>query len=257
MPLLLVAAINYNDFQLPDLSAVVANNIVGVNEFKVISYNIGGGGSVDELKLLVKYYQPDVLLLQEARKLGLKRNFGKQYQSACDSGLCILSKFPFKRIQGLSRGLFGGWGNFAVFYQIYSPYGEISLANVHLETPRSVLMSVIHRAPDQKQAQKTESSRQLQVDLLSAWVEGKPFSLVIGDFNMPADENLFQANFGHLNNAVGIKGLGFYHTKLTSWYGARIDHILYSDNFHLAEVEVIELLKGDHRPLMAKFQIVK
>jgi endonuclease/exonuclease/phosphatase family metal-dependent hydrolase len=251
-PLLVLCSFNYLDFQLPKPWHYFTASNLAVNELKVVSYNIGGGGSQEELKLLVKYIKPDILLLQEARRIKLTKLFPDDYVSECLSGLCILSKYPFTRTRTLDRKLFGGWGNFAAFYNIITPNGPLSLANIHLETPRSVLMGVIHRYFDQKLAEKIEDNRQFEVDLIKVWAENNPQNTVIvGDFNMPADENLFRQSFSNLHNAVEVKGVGFNDTKRTSWYGVRIDHILYTPDMHIADVEVVKLLKGDHQPLMA------
>ncbi|AAZ28433.1 endonuclease/exonuclease/phosphatase family protein [Colwellia psychrerythraea] len=253
-PLLVALAFNYLDFQLPNLATLFANNNDKASQIKVITFNIGGG-SKDELQLLVKYMKPDILLLQEALKVNLEVLFDQRYYSECISGLCILSKFPFQQTNRLNRKMFGGWGTFATFYNVITPYGELSLANIHLETPRSVLMGAIYRHPDQQLAESTESNRELEVNLLNLWATNRPYTIIAGDFNMPADENLYQQNFSLLNNVIEVKGFAFNRTKYTSWHGARIDHILYSDDISLSSVEVVERVKGDHRPVMATLVI--
>ena len=256
-PLLILFSLNYLDFQLPNLwHYFTADNVTG-DELKVVSFNIGGGGSEEELKLLVKYIKPDILLLQEASGINLTEFFSDDYVSECISGLCILSKYPFHRTRTLDRKLFGGWGQFAAFYRIITPNGQLSLANIHLETPRSVLMGVVYRHFDQVLAEKIEDNRQFEVDLINLWANKQQNVVVVGDFNMPSDENLFRQSFSNLHNAVDIKGFGYNDTKYTSWFGVRIDHILYSSDMHLVDIEVVELLKGDHQPLMAVLRMGK
>lgn len=257
-PLLLLCSFNYLDFQLPKLWHYLAPDNVTVDELKVVSFNIGGGGSKEELKLLVKYIKPDILLLQEARRINLTKLFSDDYVSECLSGLCILSKYPFTRTRTLDRKLFGGWGLFAAFYRIITPNGQLSLANIHLETPRSVLMGVIHRDFDQMFAEKIEDNRQFEVDLINVWAtNNRQNTVIVGDFNMPGDENLFRQSFSDLHNVVEVKGIGYNDTKYTSWFGVRIDHILYSPDMYLVDVEVVKLLKGDHQPLMAILRMSK
>jgi len=259
-PVLLLLSLSYLDFQLPKPwhyvgidSFITKNNVI--DDLKVVSFNIGGGGSQEELKLLVKYTNPDILLLQEASRIDLDTLFPQGYYSECLSGLCILSKYPFTRTHSASRKVFGGWGNFAAFYQIHTNKGELSLANIHLETPRSVLMGLIYRYFDQVLAEQIESNRQYEVDLVSLWATNRPYTIIAGDFNMPGDENLFRQSFGDLHDSVDVKGFGFNYTKHTAWFGVRIDHILYSPDMQLVDVEVIELVKGDHRPVMATLVI--
>ncbi len=100
-------------------------------------------------------------------------------------------------------------------------------------------------------AEKVEKSREFESNLLNLWASNRKNTLMVGDFNMLSDENLYRDNFSFLSNAVETKGFAFNRTKYTSMYGARIDHILYSNEFAISAVEVINLAEGDHRPLMA------
>lgn len=251
--LLVLLSLNYLDFQLPKLKPFFLNELNNKSEITVLSANIGGGGSKSELSYIAKSIQPDILLLQEARKVDLSKWFTGYPFKECLSGLCIVSKYPFEQIKKLNRNMFSGWGLFAVFYQVTTKYGIISLANVHFETPRSVLMGVIHRSFDFDLARTVESNRQFEAELVSLWSKNKTHTLVAGDFNMPADENIYNDSFSDLNNAVDVKGIGFNATKHTSWHGTRIDHILYSNDFKLLNVGVVDSMQGDHSPVFAKF----
>jgi endonuclease/exonuclease/phosphatase family metal-dependent hydrolase len=260
---LVLLSFNYLDFQLPSLgsyfststSTSTSTSISTTHEISVLSANIGGGGSKKELDNIGFDLEPDIILLQEARRLKLSTLFNDYNFKECISGLCIFSKYPFEQVKVLSRKLFQGWGIFAVFYQIETPFGVVSLANVHFETPRSVLMGLIYRTFDFTLANTIEDNRQFEAELVGLWSKNKGHTLIAGDFNMPEDENTYQANFTHLNNAIGNKGFGFNLTKHTVWHGVRIDHILYSDDFTLKAVDVIESINGDHRPVIATFSV--
>jgi len=251
--LLILLSLNYLDFQLPNMGSYFSSYTN--DEISVLSANIGGGGSDKELDYLGFSLKPDIILLQEARRVGLAKLFTDYDFKECISGLCIFSKYPFEQVKVLNRKLFQGWGVFAVFYEIKTQFGVFSLANVHFETPRSVLMGLIYRTFDFQLANKIESNRQFESDLISLWSKNKSHTLIVGDFNMPQDENIYQRNFTHLNNAIGMKSIGFNATKHTSWYGVRIDHILYSDDFKLKAVDVIKSINGDHRPVIATFNV--
>jgi len=245
--ILILLSFNYLDFQLPQFWH---GNAVGKG-IKIISANIGGGGSKEVIQLLVASEQPDILLLQEALKIDLTKLLGSDYISECISGLCIASKYSFENLHSLDRGIFGGWGQFARFYKLDIAGEEVLLANIHLETPRSALMGAIHGYFDLNLAAEIESNRELEANLLSLWLHNKPKVIIAGDFNMPEDDNLFQSNFSEQNNTIGKKGIGFNYTKYTSWHGIRIDHILFSNDFQVKDVQTIDFLKGDHRPVMA------
>ncbi|MDX2367587.1 MAG: endonuclease/exonuclease/phosphatase family protein [Colwellia sp.] len=249
--LFIVLSLNYLDFQLPTLGSFFSSNTN--NDISILTANIGEGGSDKAFDYTGFTQTTDIILLQEARKINVTTIFKGYEFKECLSGLCIISKFPFKRVKTFDRKLFQGWGIFAVFYQVETPFGSISLANVHFETPRSVLMGLIYRTFDLQEATEIESNRQFEAELMSLWSKNKQHTLIVGDFNMPENENIYQNNFSHLHNAISVKGVGFNPTKITSWYGARIDHILYSEDFTVKDVEVIDSLKGDHRPVFATF----
>ncbi|SEL71066.1 Uncharacterized conserved protein YafD, endonuclease/exonuclease/phosphatase (EEP) superfamily [Colwellia chukchiensis] len=254
-PLLILLSLNYLDLQLPSMGSYFSASTGP--EISLLSANIGGGGSIKSLENIGFGKKPDIVLLQEARRVSLAKVFSHYPYKECVSGLCIFSQFPFQKTQVLNRRLFGGWGDFAVFYQVHTPLGTVSLANVHFETPRSILMGLIYRYFDFQLAKSVESNRQFESDLVSLWSQSTSNTFIVGDFNMPQDENIYQRNFSHLNNAIDTKGIGFNATKHTSWYGVRIDHILYSDDFKITAVEVIDSSSGDHRPVMATFRLAK
>lgn len=252
-PILILLSLNFLDFQLPSMTSYLSSS--SKNEISVLTANIGSGGSVDDVDFIGARRDLDIILLQEARRIALTELFTDYKFKECVAGLCILSKHPFERIKVLNRKLFQGWGVFAIFYQINTPFGEVSLANIHFETPRSVLMGLMYRVFDVGLAKTIESNRQFQADLVGLWSKNKPQTLVVGDFNMPEDENIYQRNFSHLHNALGTKGFGFNATKKTAWHSVRIDHVLYSDDFKLKSVGVIEAINGDHQPVVATFSV--
>ena len=256
VPFLLVLSLNYLDFQLPQFWSSLWLNDNKRTELKVLTANVGSGGLNAELKIHIEHAAPDILLLQEASKINISKLFDIDYFTECHSGLCIASKYPFEQENSLNRKLVGGWGTFAIFYRINTPNGDVLLANIHFETPRSVLMGAIYGYPDFDYAKEVDSNRQFEASLVGLWASNKTQTLIVGDFNMPADENIYRQNFSGLNNAIDVKGLGVNYTKFTSWHGVRIDHILYSDDFELLAVKIINTISGDHKPVMATFSMI-
>jgi exonuclease III len=251
LPILFIGVFNYLDFQLPSLTHYQQSGVSKNASLKIIQANIGGGGSMYEIQLLVQDEQPDVLLLQEARNIKFSTWISPEYQTSCKGGLCIISKLDFEEVGALSRGLIQGWGNFAMLYKIKTADGNFSLANIHLETPRTVIMSFIHREWAQKAANKVEDNRQYESLLISTWLQSQDKVVVAGDFNMLEDENIYLQYFSSMNNALGHAAFGLNYTKKTAWHGARIDHLLFSDNFTLKESRVLNLFTGDHQPIIS------
>ena len=248
LPLLFFISIKYldlgvhinHDFQVAQHKTV-----------KIITANIGQGGQVSKIKLLLKNYQPDILLLQDANKRSLKKLAVDYMHSECVGELCIMSKHPFERTNQLTRAILGGWGNSAVFYKVYLDGSIINIANVHLQSVHSLLVDIAKHNVDYSEVLQIEDNKRIETGILSSWIKNEPYSLIAGDFNMPVEENIYQENFSMINNALSDVGVGFNYTIKAYGLSLRIDHILFSNHFGIVDAQVIESLGGDHLPVMA------
>lgn len=249
LPVLLIGVINYLDFQLPSLTHYFQPSHDD-NTIKIIQANIGGNASIYEIQLLVKDEKPDILLLQEAKNINFTDWISPEYRTSCKGGLCIVSKLDFEEIGELNRKLIDRWGNFALLYKIKIGQSEFSLANVHFETPRTIIIGLIHRVWNQSSANKLDSDRQYEALLISAWQQAQKNTIIVGDFNMLEDENIYQKYFSEMNNALGDASIGLSYTKKTSWHGVRIDHLLFTNNFTLKGIRINDSITGDHKPVV-------
>jgi endonuclease/exonuclease/phosphatase (EEP) superfamily protein YafD len=222
---------------------------------KIITANIGEGGKAKQLKLLIRLAKPDIILLQEARKLNLSTLVDESYYSECVASLCIASKYPFERIKVLNRRFFDHWGSFGALYKLTSVQGDIYLANVHFESVRELLVDIVHGELNVDKVNVVDNNRYIQASVLSLWAKNKNKFIIAGDFNMPDNDNIYQQNFATFNNAINNGAYGLNNTLYTPFHGLRIDHILYSDNFRLSGVQVLQSLGGDHRPVLATFNV--
>ena len=68
---------------------------------------------------------------------------------------------------------------------------------------------------------------------------------------MPVESRIYRANWSSLRNAFSEAGQGWGTTKQTSWFGTRIDHILYSSAWRCRKAWVGPAMGSDHRPLIA------
>lgn len=225
--------------------------------FVLLSANLGNMTDAEQLADLMAQHKVAVAIFQEARLEKLTVFDTDDWQTLCDSGLCVVSKFPLEVEQTLSRNMFQGYGNFAIFYRVKLPERNLLLANVHLETPRPALESLIHLSPDSTAMQLRQQDRELQATIIADWAVSQQEALVIGgDFNMPVLSPIYQQYFSFLGNALSEKSQQMVrYTKYTRWHGIRIDHQLYRGDLTPLDATVLRLRSGDHRPVLVKWRI--
>jgi len=257
LPFLFYISFVYLDFQLPNIPDLRQGKST---TFKIVTANMGEGSQLVKLKQVIKYYRPDILVLQEIRNESIKElNINYAY-SDCEGRLCILSAYPFKRTVSLNRSMFNGYGQFAMSYQIEIDGHQFNLSNVHFETPRHVLLDIIKSRQLSFGGKGKAENRQLESAIFVDTIKYKANLVIAGDFNMTDDDPIYQNNFAWLTNALNESGFGFNHTRYINWQSIpfssfRIDHILYSKNITAKSVEVLDSLGGDHRPVMATLEI--
>lgn len=250
IPLLFIGR-QFIDVQVPILTPVTSPDLT------VLSANLGNMSDANALAQLVQRYDVSVALLQEAKPEKLAAIEALGWLSHCDAGLCIASRLPYTVERAISRKMFQGYGNFAVFYNIRLERGDVMLANVHFETPRPALESLITLSPDSKTMLQRQSDRALQATIVNEWANANSAPVIIaGDFNMPALSPIYQQYLAEFGNALSEKPLQvFSYTKYTRWHGIRIDHQLYRGSLAPISAEVLHLPGADHRPVLVKWRI--
>jgi hypothetical protein len=255
LPFLFFISFQYLDVGI-DLSYNKTFNKTFNKKISIITANIGSGGKEKNIQLLLKYYQPDILLLQDAPNFSFKDLTDNYQFFECSGELCIISKYPFKKTNQLNRSIVGGWGSFAIFYELsIDELTYINIANVHLQSVRSTLVDIAKGNLSYSKITQLENNKHIESGLLGSWINNNPFSIVAGDFNMTVNENIYYENFSSLSNALSIAGNGFKHTLSTLGLYLRIDHILFNDSFDIVDAKVIESLGGDHLPVMVTLSI--
>lgn len=258
IPLLFIVAIDYLDFQLPN---IFETNDSYSLKLKIVSVNLGEGSKISALKQLIYYYQPDIILMQEITEKDLEGVADDFLVKDCVSGLCVASKLPITKISSLNRRILNSWGDFAAFYELKIQDSVIDLVNVHLETPRSVLLDILKTGELSSRSIIKDENRNLEASLLNSVLPRDKSIVMAGDFNMPDDDPIYVSQFSWLNNAFNEYGFGLNHTQYINWQGIpflsfRIDHILFSNDLEMSNVKVLESLGGDHRPIMATLSVM-
>lgn len=178
----------------------------------------------------------------------------------CAGGLCIASRHPLSHFEVLDRRSIGGYFAMAVSAQIAAPVARISFFSVHLETVRDGIEPIL-RSSGLGGAREMRANllfRNLESRIVEEWIRERSQSPVIvaGDFNLPTDSAIYRRHWGDWSDAFEAAGLGFGYTKFTSWWGIRIDHVLFDRRWRAVACHVGPDIGSDHRPVMATLQRV-
>ncbi len=233
-----------------DININIQSSAQESSSLKILSLNMGGGSRSKYLETLIVRENPDIFLFQETYQNNIDNVFDSTWEYQCDKGLCIVSKYPFKKIGEFSRRIFGGWGNFATYYELNINGTTLPLMNVHLETPRHLLSDLMGLSITMKNIESFRENKSLEASMLTAWASSQSNFVMAGDFNMTTNESLYRDYFSVYKNALDTAGLGINYTKYTSWHGVRIDHTLTSNNITIEQADVMPSLGGDHRAIM-------
>jgi endonuclease/exonuclease/phosphatase (EEP) superfamily protein YafD len=246
----MLVTVVFQDISVPQRKTVKEQS---ENTLALLSLNIGGGTSPKMLATEVRKHQPTLVFLQESSNAFVKQAFDKTWNTHCQKGLCIASRKPITLIRDFSRDIIQGWGSFLAAYSVeLSKDVKITVFNIHFETPRPVLTSLMNRSINLNQLDRIHISRNLQASVLEALTAKENQFIIAGDFNMTVNERIYKKHFSHFSNALSEKARGIRYTKYTSFHGVRIDHILTSNNVFVNSAEVLQSLGGDHRAILVK-----
>lgn len=80
-----------------DVNLNISNPFIdkGKSDLKVITVNLGEGALIYQIKQLLRFYNPDVILFQEAQNVSMNELFDDSWHYECVSALCISSKYRF------------------------------------------------------------------------------------------------------------------------------------------------------------------
>ena len=226
---------------------------------RIMTHNLGGSRVTgDALDRFMTAERIDIAALQECpfynndmAHLDWHFHYG--------GNLCLVSRYPFTLPDVRDPdNLWRNGGYDPDRYEIKTPLGRLQLLNVHLETIRGGLEALAGqrwRGLPQFARNREESARESRA-ARERTRHGPDRIVIAGDFNLPVESAIYRANWGDLLNAFSNCGRGFGHTKFTSLYGIRIDHVLTSDHWGCADARVLSSpYGGDHSPLVVDLVI--
>lgn len=243
----------------------------GTGRLRVMSYNIKDyvalkrPGGFAAIAWEIALHDPDIVVMQDADntaelhhldpKRGDKMFGGRQVVSS--GQFLIASRLP---LRGCRDGdvSFPGERHHYQRCTVVANGKEFDLFNVHLLTPREGLNATRHeRLGGIDEWRENVASRMFQARALARDVAAtsRPV-LLMGDLNAPEHSPVVRELLGTgLRSAWATAGVGYGYTHGHSLRPhisfARIDHVLASPSFGVADVQVGGRQASEHRPVVA------
>ncbi|MGA2233136.1 MAG: endonuclease/exonuclease/phosphatase family protein [Tepidisphaeraceae bacterium] len=207
---------------------------------------------------LIDQTNPDVVALQEWTSQDQAALFSKgRWFLRRDGELFLASRTPIKSAQDLIQGQWGPAGS-AVYYQVDFNGGELNLINLHLASPHIEFADAINGAPQgPDEVANNSAARSDQSTLIANFARSLHApTILLGDFNTPADSPIFQNSWIDDSDAFGIAGWGIGHTYFTRFSSVRIDHILAPAAWQVTSCWVGPDEGSPHHPVIADLEWV-
>lgn len=205
-------------------------------EFRAMYWNLGRPKAPSkDLIQLVKQLQPDVVGCGEPGPDFMQH--GTSYENALPGytchlmprGLILLSRWPVKMVQ---RGKLDSIGAFACF-DVDAPQGTVRLVLVDVWADPLL-------------------PRRRSLDESLAHAEGKPRSIVMGDFNTPAESVWFVPYREGMRDGFEAAGRGFRETWFWRLPILSLDHVWASKDWQVTEAKKLNLWSSDHAALFVR-----
>jgi vancomycin resistance protein VanJ len=226
----------------------------GPTLLRIMTQNVGNSRvSAGALNEFMRVHTVDVAALQECPFYDLApATLGWHFFYGGD--LCLVSRFPFTVLDTADPdNLWQHPGREPQRFLIDTPVARVQLLNVHLITVREALEAIVRRPQAGFAALDSYRGAAMRESAAARErIRTRPEpAIVVGDFNLPVDSTVYRTYWGDMANAFSICGRGFGHTKLTSAFGIRIDHVLTSAPLACTNAQVLTSpYGGDHRPLI-------
>ena len=251
-------------FEVPSPRAL-GNGAGAGKALRVVTYNTDGSAALaSRIASDLVSWDADVVLLQDCspgvgealRQVVRARSAPLLYEMHRDVEFCVLSRVPLEQAVRKARDLGSGEDGRAVQFSFMWNGTPVSMATVHLPSPRDALGAARGGNPD-----KLEGSIRVRYGASRAtatWVaasQPSPALIVAGDFNLPAESRALRDDWSSLRNAFSEVGWGFGHTMFAGRHRVRIDHVLVSDAVSVRQVQVLSGYPSEHQPVVAELGI--
>lgn len=234
---------------------------------RVVTYNTDGSRVLaSRIAADLQAWNADIVMLQDCssdvadalQQAVAQPSATARYEMHRDIEFCLLSRTPLRSVTRKERVRGSREDGRALRFAFDWNGTPVSMATVHLPSPRDALGAARHGDPsllDGSIAVRYAASR-----ATAAWVrEGSSSAAVVvaGDFNLPAESPALRNDWGSLRNAFSEAGWGFGHTMFAGHHRVRIDHVLVSDAVLVRHVNVLSGYPSEHQPVVAELEIIR
>jgi endonuclease/exonuclease/phosphatase (EEP) superfamily protein YafD len=236
-----------------------------------IKYGLHGTPAQQALRRDIDAYTPDVVMFQDATNMvnGPLAGYFRQWYLHSQGQFVIASRFPLSGAQALPIEL--PWGRHTCMrYQLRAGSTDVTLYNVHFESPRVGLSAVT--SSGRRPSHLPMAIQRFEQNVLTRLVQGRIVRefirrergpvILAGDLNSP-DASLVCAGLREigLHDAFREGGRGYGYTYghfllqhrlpwlRSSWM--RIDHIMMNSRFRTVRCWTGTGDASDHRPVIA------
>jgi endonuclease/exonuclease/phosphatase (EEP) superfamily protein YafD len=230
---------------------------------RVLTYNVFESTVPPEaLSALISELRPDIVALQECHQ-GAYADVFQDWHVCKDGELLVAARFPI-RVRRATSSLHPPhtWPRATLLEcTVTSPFGEFTVCNVHLPSPRYGLSEVVDKrtliSPSRRGQLERETANRDAVSASAAETiaDHESDQIVAGDFNMPTDSTLYRRDWTRYTNAFSATGWGFGYSFRASLrgfgLGIRIDHVLMGGDWRPARCWLGPDLGSDHLPVIA------
>lgn len=238
------------------LSAPSAELAPGPVDLRVKTYNVNYGLAGDpQTTDAIGAGSPDLVLLQEttpAWERVLREAYGAVYPSIefidgpGAGGMGLLSRYPVETVEVLPSpmGWFPAW-----LVRVQTPRGPLQVLNLHLKPPYS------QRGGFLVGAFSTGDDRLAELELYLAFVDPELPTIVLGDFNEGRGRALNLLARQGFSDALPA-GVDTWRWSVAGFeIEAPLDHVFHGPQLRPVQVEVQDLGRSDHLPVMVGFTL--
>ena len=229
---------------------------------RFMTYNVGGDVKPDpgELEAIIAEIAPHVIVLQEYQQpLDPSLLAAKGYELRENTGMGLVTRLPIKEVHFRDPMDFykmNGSGRIEGYVLDFEGR-DVFVMNVHLETVREGLAEVRRRAwKGAPELRANIEQRERESTAAREYFDAKSGPrIAAGDFNLPVESDIFDRHWSDLRDTFDEKGFGFGTSKVTPFFGLRIDHILVGSEWTVEHAWVGRDFGGDHRPVVADLRL--